>query len=92
MAMESGIGWKFTRKLEDLDFADDITLLSSTKKQIQEKKQQDYRRRQEEWDFNGRKTKVMRINVKSHDKIKVEGQDIEDVDEFTYLGATVCQK
>lgn len=51
MAMESGIGWKFTRKLEDLDFADDITLLSSTKKQIQEKKQQDYRRSQEEWDL-----------------------------------------
>ncbi|XP_022803941.1 uncharacterized protein LOC111341250 [Stylophora pistillata] len=34
---ENGIRWKFTSKLDDLDFADDIVLLSSTKEQIQEK-------------------------------------------------------
>jgi len=33
----TGIRWKFTTKLEDLDFADDIALLSSTKKHIQTK-------------------------------------------------------
>ena len=31
------IRWKFTTKLEDLDFADDIALLSSTRQHIQTK-------------------------------------------------------
>ncbi|PFX17059.1 hypothetical protein AWC38_SpisGene18635 [Stylophora pistillata] len=34
---ENGIRWKFTSKLDDLDFAYDIVLLSSTKQQIQDK-------------------------------------------------------
>ena len=33
----TGIRWKFTTKLEDLDFADDIALLSSTKQHIVQK-------------------------------------------------------
>jgi len=31
----TGIRWKFTTKLKDLDFADDIALLSSTRQHIQ---------------------------------------------------------
>ena len=34
---ENGIRWRFTDKLDDLDFADDIALISSTKQQIQDK-------------------------------------------------------
>ena len=34
---EAGIRWNFTTKLYDLDFADDIALLNSTQKHIQEK-------------------------------------------------------
>lgn len=34
----------------------------------------------------------MRINVKNHGKIKGDGQDIEHVHEFTYLGATICKE
>ena len=33
----TGITWKFNTKLEDLDFADDIAFLSSTRKHIQTK-------------------------------------------------------
>ena len=33
---ENGIRWWFTSKLDDLDFADDIALISSTKGQIQD--------------------------------------------------------
>ena len=32
---ETGIRWKLTSKLDDLDLADEIVLISSTKKQIQ---------------------------------------------------------
>ena len=31
----TGIRWKFNTKLEDLDFVDDIALLSSTRQHIQ---------------------------------------------------------
>ena len=34
---ENGIRCKFTSKLDDLDFADDVVLKSSTKQQIQDK-------------------------------------------------------
>ena len=30
-----GIRWTFTKKLEDLDFADDLALVSSTRRQLQ---------------------------------------------------------
>ena len=33
----------------------------------------------------------MRINARNQDKIVVNEIDIEDVDEFTYLGAKVCK-
>ena len=31
----TGIRWRFTKKLENLDFADDLALLSSTRRQLQ---------------------------------------------------------
>ena len=34
---ENGVRWKFTSKLDDLDFADDVVLISSTKQQIEDK-------------------------------------------------------
>ena len=37
---ENGIRWKFTFKLDDLDFADDIVLLSSTRQQMQNKQKE----------------------------------------------------
>ena len=35
--VENCIRWKFTSKLDDLDFADGVVLISSTKQQIQDK-------------------------------------------------------
>jgi len=34
---ENGIQWTLTKKLDDLDFADDVALTSSSKKQMAEK-------------------------------------------------------
>ena len=35
------------------------------------------------------KTKVIRINAKNQEMIMIAGQGIAEVDEFTYLGATL---
>ncbi|PFX25550.1 putative uncharacterized transposon-derived protein F52C9.6 [Stylophora pistillata] len=84
---ENGIRWKFTSKLDDLDFADDIVLLSSTKQQIQDKTTRlDEEARRVGLQINKEKTKAMRINAKNKEKIIIKGQGIEDVDEFVYLG------
>ena len=42
--------------------------------------------------INKEKTKAMRINARNQEKIIINGQDIEDVDEFVYLGAKVCKE
>ena len=34
---ENGIRWKFTSKLDDVDFPDDVLLISCAKQQIQDK-------------------------------------------------------
>ena len=79
--------------MDDLDFADDISLFSSTKQQIQDKTTRlDQEARRVGLNINIDKTKVMRINSRNKDAIKLRGQDIEDVEQFTYLGATVCKE
>ena len=86
---ENGIRRRFTSKLDDLDFADDIALISSTKQQIQDKTTKlEEEARRVGLKVSTEKTKTMRINARNQDKIVVN--DIED--EFTYLGAKVCKE
>ena len=42
--------------------------------------------------ISNEKTKAMRINARNQEKITINGQDIEDVDEFVYLGAKVWKE
>ena len=87
---ETGIRWRFTSKLDDLDFADDLALLSSKREHIQTKSD----RIAEEASrvglkININKSKVMRINARNNDNITINGEALEDVETFVYLGATV---
>ena len=85
MAVENGVRWRFTSKLDDLDFADGVALIYSTKQQIQDKTTKlEEEARRVELKVSTERTKVMRINAKNQDKIVVNEIGIEDVDEFTY--------
>ena len=76
-----------------MDLADDIVLLSSTNQQIQDKTTRlDEETRRVGLKINNEKTKAMRINARNQEKIITNGQDIEDVDQFVYLGAKVCKE
>ena len=89
---ETGIRWKFTSKLDDLDFADDLVLTASTKQNIQLKTDRLCRVAQRVGlKVNSQKTKVMRINSRNDDRIYINGEDVEDVDKFVYLGATLTK-
>ena len=83
-----GVRWNFTAVLEDLDFADDIALLSSKFNDLHEKT----RRLAEEaarvgLKLNARKCKTLRTEfASSRESIVVHGEEVEDVEEFTYFG------
>ena len=39
-----------------------------------------------------KKTKANRINARNQEMITIDGHGIKEVDEFTYLGATICKE
>ena len=83
----TGIGWKMTTMLEDLDSAD-LALISSTFTQIQMKIDRLNRNgKGTGLKIRTKKTKVTRINVNNNNAVAIDGQEVEDVDNFDYLGA-----
>ena len=85
-----GIRWTLFSTLEDLDFADDLALLSHTKAHIQEKTSKLNENAQLiGLRINKKKSEVMTLNVPNPEGIQVDGQDLPITDEFTYLGSTV---
>ena len=42
--------------------------------------------------INSEKTKVLRLNTTNTERVQVEGQDIEEVQSFVYLGANVSNE
>ena len=67
---ENGIRWNFNNKLDDLDFEDDVALLSSTKQHIQIKTTKLVEESERlGLKVNVGKTKVMRINTRNGEKI-----------------------
>lgn len=78
--------------LDDLDFADDFTLLSHTHRHLQEKTNQFNSFAQKVGLQSSRiKTKVMTLNVNNPSPVTVEGEDLPTTDSITYLGNVVRQ-
>ena len=74
--------------LRRVDFADDIALLSSRYVDIEDKTSRlvDEAARGG-LKINAKKSKVMRINARNDQRIKVNDKQVDDVEEFLYLGA-----
>ena len=69
------IRWKMTRMPEDLDFADDLALVSSTFTQIQMKIDRLNRNgKGTGLKISTKKTKVMRINVNNNNAVVIDGR------------------
>ena len=84
----TGIRWKLNSVLEDLDFADGIALLSSRYVDIEDKTNGlvDEAARVG-LKINAKKSKVMRINARNDQRMKVNDEQVDGVEEFLYLGA-----
>ena len=85
-----GIQWTLFSQLEDIDFADDLAILSTTPKQLQEKTDRLTAFSQKTGlSINANKTQVMCINPPTPAQITAEGKVLENVQDFTYLGSIV---
>ena len=87
---KTGIRWNFTSKLEDLDFADDIALMSSCYTHMQTKTRQlNQFAARTELRINKKKAQVLRINSKCKNTILIDDQELKEVDKYNYPGANV---
>ena len=92
---ENGIRWRLTTKQDDLDFAGDVALLSSSRNQMQEKtSRMDMEAKRVGLKINLDKTNVIRINAKNQAPISIVGKDIKEVEEFYHsiLAAKLVKK
>ena len=90
---KSGIIWKVFEHLESLEYADDICLLSNTKEQMQQKiNRVDCFGKKIGLKINTNKTKVMAINTNQNTNITLNGENLETVNRFTYLGSVITDK
>ena len=85
--MKNGIQWTLFEQLDDLDFADDLALLSHSRQQMQEKTTvlADTSTKVGLKIHKG-KTKILKINT-SEDPVMLFGNGLEEVEAFTYLGS-----
>ena len=86
-----GIQWNLFSHLEDLDFADDLTILSTNCSNMQETARLETYAKQTGLHINTAKTQVMYVNATPTAPITANGDPLEFVDEFTYLGSLISK-
>ena len=86
----NGIQWTLWTQLDDLDFADDIALLSHNQQQMQEKTSLVAQNSEKlGLKIHNGKSKLLKVNSTSTHPISIETKALEEVDSFTYLGSIV---
>ncbi|KAL5010020.1 hypothetical protein ScPMuIL_012325 [Solemya velum] len=89
----TGIRWTLFSHREDLDYADDLALLSHLENNMQDKTS----RLQQNatsigLNINIKKTEVMALNCRVPPDIEINGNHLKCSSSFTYLGSTVTSK
>ena len=86
----NGIQWTMWTQLDDLDFADDLALLSHNRQQMQEKTTElASASLQVGLKIHTGKTKILKVNNRSNEPITLWNNPLEEVEAFTYLGSIV---
>ena len=84
-----GIQWGLDT-MEDLDFSDDLALLSTSRRNLQQKTNElEVHTKRTGLHINTAKTKVMKIKTDDNQPIVIGIDDVETVDSFTYLGSVM---
>ena len=88
----NGIQWTLMEQLDDLDFADDLALLSHSQAQMQDKTSLlESRSAEVGLKINKRKTELMKMNTRANNPVPVTvgGDPIKEVESFVYLGSVL---
>jgi hypothetical protein len=89
---QEGIEWVNEEILEDLDYADDLGLLSGNFDDLQEKTTRlNENAKKVGLKISIKKTEVMRVCTEEERRVKVEGVELKEVEEFTYLGSKISK-
>ncbi|VDP27165.1 unnamed protein product [Schistosoma margrebowiei] len=82
-----GIQWTAQKQIDYLDFADDLALLSHTHEQMQIKTASIAAvSASVGLNIHKKKTKVLKFKAENSNPITLDGETLEDVESFTYLG------
>ena len=85
-----GIQWGVRGQLEDLDFADDLAIMSHSHKQLQDKTNRLILfAKQVGLIINASKTEEMNIIEEPQIPININGENLKQVKKFTYLGSVI---
>ncbi|VDP73169.1 unnamed protein product [Schistosoma mattheei] len=85
-----GIQWTSMMQLDDLDFADDLDLLSQTQQQMQRKTTcLAAASTAVRLNIHKRKNKILQYNTTCNSQITLDGEALEDVKTFTYIGIII---
>ncbi|VDP24093.1 unnamed protein product [Schistosoma margrebowiei] len=84
-----GIQWTARNQLDDLDFADDLALLSRTHEHDSQCSSSLCISRPQ---HTQRKTKVLKFKAENNNPITLDGETLEDVGSFTYLGGIINEQ
>ena len=85
-----GMRWTLTSILEDLDYADDIVLLAHRHQDMQDKTNALATTSGNlGLKININKTRHLRMSSRNNESILVNGEVVDEVDHFTYLGSKV---
>ncbi|VDP84962.1 unnamed protein product [Schistosoma mattheei] len=84
-----GRQWTSRMQLDDLDFADDLDLLSQTQRQMQEKTTSVGA---VGFNIHKRKSRILRYNTECTNPVTIDGEDLKDVKTFTYLGSIIDEQ
>ena len=88
-----GIQWSLSKHLQDIDFADDVALLSQRHNDMTRKLES----MRETAAMIGlkiiiQKTKSLRVNQGNNANLNIGGDEIHDIEKFTYLGSIVSSE
>ncbi|VDO57159.1 unnamed protein product [Schistosoma margrebowiei] len=88
-----GIQWTSRMQLDDLDFADDLALLSHTQQQLKEKTTSVAAASAVvDVNIHKEKSKILRCNTACTNPVTLEGEHLQDVKTFTYLGSIIDEQ
>ncbi|CAH8589616.1 unnamed protein product [Schistosoma haematobium] len=88
-----GIQWTAQNQLDDLDFADHLELLSHTHEQMQIKTASVAAvSASVDLSIHKGKTRVLKFKTRNSNPITLDGETLEDVGSFTYLGSIIDEQ